>query len=153
MRTEIKPNDIILHKPSGEKWVVAGVDVISGKLIPMGYPFPSIANIADCELIEERYEFESQGESVIKEFLRRGMSSFVDTDSAVLHGLFSEWEAKKMPGKALKWLQRELKEARITLGLAAYPSGSSDVWENNVKVLEYLCELVKGTMENKEDTQ
>lgn len=87
MRIEIKPNDIVLHKPSGEKWVVAGVNVYDGKLVPKGYPFPSVANIEDCELLERRYEFECQEEFVIKEFLRCEMASFVDIRSAMLHGL------------------------------------------------------------------
>ena len=29
----IRPNDIVLHKPSGEKWVVCGVDHSKGELI------------------------------------------------------------------------------------------------------------------------
>lgn len=87
MRTEIKPNDIVLHKPSGEKWVVAGVNAYDGKLVPMGYPFPSIANISDCELIEGRYEFECQGEDVIKALMQCGMQNFVDVRSAMFHGL------------------------------------------------------------------
>lgn len=70
MRTEIKPNDIVLHKPSGEKCVVAGVNAFDGKLIPKGYPFPSIANISDCVLIEGRYEFECQGEDTIKALMQ-----------------------------------------------------------------------------------
>lgn len=87
MRTEIKPNDIVLHKPSGEKWTVAGVNAYDGKLVPKGYPFPSVANISDCELIEWRYEFEYQSEDVIKALMRNGMQSFVDVRSAMLHGL------------------------------------------------------------------
>lgn len=87
MRTEIKPNDIVLHKPSGEKWVVAGVNAYDGKLIPKGYPFPSIANIADCELIEARYEVEYQEETVIKALIQHGLKNFVDVRSAMLHGL------------------------------------------------------------------
>lgn len=87
MRTEIKPNDIVLHKPSGEKWVVAGVNAYDGELIPKGYPFPSMANISDCELLEGRYEFEYQEESVIKALMQCGMNSFIDIRSAMLHGL------------------------------------------------------------------
>ena len=87
MRTEIKPNDIVLHKPSGEKWVVAGVNAHDGKLIPKGYPFPSVANISDCELIEGRYEFEYQTEDVIKALMQCGMIDFVDCRSAMLHGI------------------------------------------------------------------
>lgn len=48
----IKPNDTVLHRPSGETWVVCGVDNYKGELIPCGYPFPSLAKLSDCELIE-----------------------------------------------------------------------------------------------------
>ena len=33
-RTKIMPNDTVLHKPSGETWVVCGVNHEQGKLIP-----------------------------------------------------------------------------------------------------------------------
>lgn len=88
MRDVIKPNDIVLHKPSGEKWVVAGVNYDEGRLIPMGYPFPSLAKIEDCELLERRYEFEPQEESIINAFINRGLSSFVDARSTMYLG---EW--------------------------------------------------------------
>ena len=87
MRTRIMPNDVVLHKPSGETWVVAAVDVGSGKLIPKGYPFPSLANIADCELLEQEYEFRYQDEDTIKYLMDHGMTSFVDVRSAMLHGM------------------------------------------------------------------
>lgn len=47
----IKANDLVLHKPSGETWVVCGVDPAAGELIPCGYPFPTVAKLADCELV------------------------------------------------------------------------------------------------------
>ena len=37
-RTDIRPNDTILHKPTGETWVVCGVDREKGKLIPLRLP-------------------------------------------------------------------------------------------------------------------
>lgn len=55
-RTTIMPNDIVLHVPSGEKWAVCGVDHIRGELVPYGYPFPTIAQISDCVLLELCYE-------------------------------------------------------------------------------------------------
>lgn len=88
MRTDIKPNDVVLHKPSGEKWVVAGVNAEEGKLIPYGYPFPSIANMADCELLERGYEAKPQEERVIREFMNHGLLSFVDVRSALLFRLY-----------------------------------------------------------------
>ena len=47
----IKADDVVLHKPSGETWVVCGVDRAASELIPCGYPFPTIAKLADCELV------------------------------------------------------------------------------------------------------
>lgn len=47
----IKAGDLVLHKPSGETWVVCGVDPAAGELIPCGYPFPTVAKLADCELV------------------------------------------------------------------------------------------------------
>lgn len=45
MRNRIMPNDTVKHRPSGEIWVVCGVNHESGSLVPMGYPFPSIAKV------------------------------------------------------------------------------------------------------------
>ena len=50
----IQANDIVKHIPSGEEWVVCGANYNLGTLIPCGYPFPTIANISDCELLEKR---------------------------------------------------------------------------------------------------
>lgn len=86
-RTEIKPNDVVLHKPSGEKWVVAGVDRDGGRVIPKGYPFPSIARLEDCELLECGYEAHPQDEDVIRGLYDRGLESFVDPMSAMWQGL------------------------------------------------------------------
>lgn len=47
----IKADDLVLHKPSGETWVVCGVDPAAGELIPCGYLFPTVAKLADCELV------------------------------------------------------------------------------------------------------
>lgn len=75
------------HKPSGETWVVAGVDHAKRKVIPAGYPFPSVADAADCELLERRYETEFQSEDVINEFKKLGMLNFIDVRSAMFLGL------------------------------------------------------------------
>lgn len=87
-RTEIKPNDVVLHKPSGEKWVVAGVDRGNRRLIPKGYPFPTVVNLDSCELLECGYEGHPQGENVIHALIDRGLTSFIDPMSAMLHGFF-----------------------------------------------------------------
>ena len=76
---KIEPNDIVLHKPSGEKWVVAGVNAAEGLLIPKGWPFPTIAKISDCEVIEKsRPEFAFQDPDVIAELLKRGLRGFIN---------------------------------------------------------------------------
>lgn len=78
MDTKIRPNDIVKHIPSGEEWVVCGVnyDECFPGLVPCGYPFPSLANIGDCELIERGNGIQSEE---YKEALRRhGMERFIE---------------------------------------------------------------------------
>ena len=87
MDEKIRPNDVVLHKPSGEKWVVAGVHYDGKTLIPKGYPFPSIANVADCELLESNYKSKSQEENIIKYLMAHGLESYVDARSAMFHGI------------------------------------------------------------------
>lgn len=87
MDNRIRPNDIVLHKPTGEKWVVAGVHYDGKTLVPMGYPFPSIADTDDCELVESRHTYQPQEENVIRSLLAHGMESYVDAKSAMLHGI------------------------------------------------------------------
>ena len=50
-----KTGDTVLHKPSGETWVVAGVQ--NGDLYPCGWPL-GIAKLADCEVTERCSEEE-----------------------------------------------------------------------------------------------
>ena len=83
----IRPNDVVLHKPSGEKWVVCGVDHSKDELIPCGYPFPTLAKLSDCELIEERYHIEPQTEEQIKALQKEGLDRFIDGLSAMFHGI------------------------------------------------------------------
>lgn len=83
----IKPNDIVLHIPSGEKWMVCGVNEERGELIPCGYPFPSIAKIKDCILQVKAYEMEPQTPREINALLAEGLTSFIDRRSAELHGM------------------------------------------------------------------
>lgn len=83
----IRPNDIVLHKPTGEKWIVAGVHNDGKSLIPKGWPFPTVAKTEDCELLEERYTTKPQEESVIKVLMEEGMQAYVDVRSAMLHGI------------------------------------------------------------------
>ena len=75
MSKAIQPNDIVRHIPTGETWVVCGVNVEKGKLIPCGYPFPSMANISDCEIIERRNE--PQTEEEIDALKRHGLEGYI----------------------------------------------------------------------------
>lgn len=90
MRTRIMPNDTVKHQPSGETWVVCGVNHESGRLIPMGYPFPTIAYVADCELIERHYETEPQSEKQIKALQAHGLTGYIDARSACFHGIIED---------------------------------------------------------------
>ena len=90
MRETIMPNDVVKHKPTGETWVVAGVNHLTKEVVPKGYPFPTIARIEDCEIIERRYEFEVQEEDVIDAFRKEGMLNFIDVRSAMFLGLMEE---------------------------------------------------------------
>ena len=47
----MKSGDIILHKPSKEKWTVAAISPDGTELVCCGYP-ETIAKVSDCELIE-----------------------------------------------------------------------------------------------------
>ena len=82
----IRPSDTVLHKPSGETWVVCGVDRERGELIPCGYPFPSFAKIADCELIEDGYTAYGQPEEYITALKKHGLDRFIDATAAMFHG-------------------------------------------------------------------
>ena len=73
----IRPSDTVLHKPSGETWVVCGVDHEKGELIPCGYPFPSLAKLSDCELVEERYPYEGQPKSYVEALENEGLDRFI----------------------------------------------------------------------------
>ena len=83
----IRPNDIVRHKPSGETWVVCGVNHSKDELIPCGYPFPTLGKVSDCELIEERYHIEPQSEEQIKALKKHGLDRFIDPLSAMFHGI------------------------------------------------------------------
>jgi hypothetical protein len=49
--TKFRTADHILHKPAGEKWVVAYADHDAGHLAPMGWP-DCEAKISDCEIVK-----------------------------------------------------------------------------------------------------
>lgn len=72
----MRANDFVLHIPSGEEWVVCGVNYEQGYLIPCGYPFPSMARISDCELIESRNK--PQDEDMINALRKHGLESYIE---------------------------------------------------------------------------
>lgn len=51
MTTTIKTGDTVLHKPSGETWVVAYVRPETNDLAWCGWP-SGLARLSDCELVE-----------------------------------------------------------------------------------------------------
>ncbi len=83
----IRPNDIVKHIPTGEEWVVCGVDYLKGELIPCGYPFPSIAKISDCELIKSGYLTKPQSKEQIEALKNEHLERFIDVTSAMFHGI------------------------------------------------------------------
>lgn len=46
----VKPGDTVLHRPSGERWVVAAVSDDGTELVCCGWP-ETIAKQADCEVV------------------------------------------------------------------------------------------------------
>ena len=87
MREKIMPNDVVWVKQTGEEIVVCGVNHEKGELIAMGYPFPSMFRIEDCELIERNYELECQSMESINALKAEGLESFIDVTSAMFHGI------------------------------------------------------------------
>lgn len=87
MRNNIMPNDTILHKPTNETWIVCGVNIQNGTLIPFGYPFPTIAKTEDCELLEYGYESNPQSLEQIQALQKEGLTNYIDVTSALFHGI------------------------------------------------------------------
>jgi hypothetical protein len=81
LTTAIMPNDIVKHMPTEEKWTVCGVNYELDALIPCGHPFPSMAKISDCTLIEKRYTKEPQTTEQINALKRCGLLGFIDVAS------------------------------------------------------------------------
>ena len=75
---KIRPNDYVLHNPTGEEWVVCGINYEQGYLVPCGYPFPSMAKIEDCELTESNGKPQDDEQ---REALRRyGLDSYIEIE-------------------------------------------------------------------------
>lgn len=83
----IRPSDTVLHKPTGEEWVVCGVDYERGELIPCGYPFPTLAKLSDCEPVEEGYTARGQPIEYIEALQKHGLCRFIDVRAAMFHGI------------------------------------------------------------------
>lgn len=75
-RPAIRANDFVLHRPTDEEWVVCGVN--DKHLIPCGYPFPTRADLADCELLESRSL--PQPEEYKNALRQHGLESFIERD-------------------------------------------------------------------------
>ena len=81
MNDVIMAGDTVLHRPTGETWVVCGVNYEQGRLIPCGYPFPSMAWLEDCELLERR-KTPGQPEEYARALLGHGLAGFVEREEA-----------------------------------------------------------------------
>lgn len=51
--------DVILHRPTGETWVVAYVDEQRGEVTPCGWPF-CFARLEDCDMKKAASDDESE---------------------------------------------------------------------------------------------
>lgn len=78
LEERIHAGDTVLHRPSGENWFVCGVNYEQGCLIPCGYPFPSIGNIADCKLLERG---KGQTKEMRDALLHEGFQSYLEKES------------------------------------------------------------------------
>ena len=77
-KIKIRPNDFVRHIPSGEEWVVCGVNYERDELIPCGYPFPSLAKLSDCVLSESRRL--QQDDDMKKALVGAGLPSFIEVE-------------------------------------------------------------------------
>lgn len=77
-RRTIKPGDYVKHLPSGEEWVVCGVNHEYDFLIPCGFPFPSMVDISDCVLTESCNK--PQSEEYKQALTKHGLVSFIERE-------------------------------------------------------------------------
>lgn len=80
---KIRANDVVRHNPSGETWVVCGVSYERNELVPCGYPFPTLAKVTDCELVESCGM--PQTEDMKRALLNHGMPSLVKSEKEATH--------------------------------------------------------------------
>ncbi len=67
----MRTGDIVLHRPSGEEWLVAWADHQSGYMAPCGWPTCQ-AKIADCTIVREADDNDS--DKLVDELSRSGRS-------------------------------------------------------------------------------
>ena len=76
MRTIFHAGDIVKHIPTGETWVLCGVNNERGEVIPCGWPFPTLGKAEDCVLIE-RGGIKEEYKRVL---IREGLESYIEKD-------------------------------------------------------------------------
>ena len=76
---KIRANDVVLHIPSGERWVVCGADNARGELVACGYPFPSLAKFEDLALLEQNHQAQTREE--IEELRREGLERMIEPEA------------------------------------------------------------------------
>jgi hypothetical protein len=73
---EIKPGDVVMHKPSGEEWIVAALHYSGDELAPVGWP-ACVVKVKDCVLVESCSVEES--EKIVDEWSRMSCEDFRKT--------------------------------------------------------------------------
>ena len=86
--TDIKPGDHVLHKPSGETWVVAYADPARNEIAWCGWP-EGAAKISDCELV--RVATSRESDLVISQWTKgvRTDSGQLDSRSLAVRRLYN----------------------------------------------------------------
>ena len=95
--SEIRAGDVVRHRPSGETWLVCGVDAAHDQLVPCGHPFPSIARLSDCDLLECEHGQTRE--------MRKALHA---------HGLDAMIEPEEHPDEAMRTFVRERDAALLS---------------------------------------
>jgi len=75
----IRANDWVHHRPSGETWIVCGVSSDGQRLVPCGYPFPTVATVSDCDLLKQKGI--PQPDNYKKALRENGLDDYVEADN------------------------------------------------------------------------
>lgn len=144
----IMPSDTVLHKPTGETWVVCGVDHQRGDLIPCGYPFPTLAKVADCELVEEHYSQEGQPESWVRALREHGYDRFVVKSETVPERLVETDDNEPCPRMSLQeavlWLKKYQGYEPLTAEDCNYPGRHKHFFDLTDETVDVLLEAIEG---------